>query len=556
LPAKALTGPTVRSRLTLMALSLVAPAVVLMVLLAWTTYRQSQQRYEQQLIATTRALAVATDRQIGQGQITLKGLATSPALRAGDFKAFEAQARDAIAGRPAWIVLAERNRQILNTRAAPGASPPPRGPSPEVWAELEKGETTISNLRNGALVRRPVVGIHMPVIINGQLHALSFVQEPSAFESLFRAQGLPPTWTGAILDRNAVLLARSRASDQMRGRKASPDLRAAMARSGDGVVLSRTLDGTPTLSAFSRSDDYGWTFVVGVPRREVFATAWGSVIGLSAATGTLLILGLLLALAFSRQISRQVRSLAQDAMIITDNQIVGSQANDLSEIAQVREALHRASMSLRAREDEQAAAAARQNVMINELNHRVKNTLAMVQSLARQSLAKLGPEPAIDAFTERLVALSEAHDLLTERTWQNADLGEVVARTLAPYGERARRSGPAVTLSPNSAVTLSMVFHELATNAVKYGAFSNQNGRVDVLWSQSGAEEAQSLTIVWRERGGPPVRALSTAGFGSKLINASIRHEFGGAVQVEPLPSGLCYSFILPVSPRLTGQAA
>ncbi|WGM39166.1 HWE histidine kinase domain-containing protein [Caulobacter sp. NIBR1757] len=542
-------GPSVRSRLVMMALSLVIPAVILMVLLTVNAFRESQARYEQQLVATTRALAVATDRQISQGVATLETLALSPALQDGDLAAFERQARETVKHGSAWILLAEQQRQIINTRAAPGAPLPRPNRSAAAWEALNDGRTTVSNLVPSQMVPGPVVAINMPVVIKGRLYGLSLVQEPAAFESIFRSQRLPRTWTGAILDREHSLIARSVDGERLRGRKATKDLRAGLAKSPEGVVLSHTLTGVPTLSGFSRSPNYGWTFVVGVPRTEVYAAVTQSVIGLSAATGLLLILGVLLAIGFSVQISRQVRSLAADAALIAENRIVETRPDDLTETAQVREALHQASLALRVREEEQTAAAARQEVMINELNHRVKNTLAMIQSLARQSFS--GSEPAaLETFTERLVALSRAHDLLTERTWLNADLSEVVARTLGPYGERARFSGPPLSLTPNSAVTMSMILHEMATNAVKYGALSAPEGLVEVLWTVDGD---RSLTLIWRERGGPEVTAPGRDGFGSRLITASVQHEFGGQVQVEHLPQGLACTLVIPLSQRLTG---
>ncbi|RYF93270.1 MAG: sensor histidine kinase [Caulobacteraceae bacterium] len=532
-----------------MALSLVIPAVILMGILTANAYRESQARYEQQLLATTRALAVATDRQISQGVATLETLALSPALQDGDFAAFERQARETVQDRAAWILLVDEQRQVINTRAAPGAALPRQNRGEAAWKALHEGRTTVSNLVMGQVVSRPIVAIDMPVVVDGKLYSLSLIQEPSAFESIFRSQQLSRTWTGAILDREARLVARSQDGARLRGRTASRDLRAAMARASEGVTLSHTLTGVPTLSGFSRSPNYGWTFVVGVPRTEVYAAVTQSVIGLSAATGLLLVLGVLLAIGFSVQISRQVRSLAADAALIAENRIVETRPDDLTETAQVREALHQASLALRMREEEQTAAAARQEVMINELNHRVKNTLAMIQSLARQSFSTSSPA-ALETFTERLVALSRAHDLLTERTWLNADLCEIVERTLGPYGEQARFSGPPLSLTPNSAVTVSMILHELATNAAKYGALLTPDGVVEVMWTLDGGH---SLTLIWRERGGPEVQPPERDGFGSRLITASVQHEFGGQVQMEHLPQGLVCTIVIPLTPRLTG---
>jgi two-component sensor histidine kinase len=551
-PAPALRqaiGSSLRGRLVLMALSLVVPAVILMVILTANAYRESQARYEQQLIATTRALAVATDRQIAQSLATLETLALSPDLLAGDFATFERQARETVNGRTEWIVLTDQERQRINTRAPPGAPLPPQRRPASAWKALREGRTTVSNLGVGQVVRRHIVAIDMPVIIKGKLYSLSHIQEPKAFESIFRSQNLPKTWTGGIVDREARIVARSRDGDRMRGRQASKDMQQAMARASEGVVLTHTLDGVPTLSAFSRSPNYGWTFIVGVPRKEVYASITQSVIGLAAATGLLLALGLLLAAGFSVQISRQVRSLAADAALIAENRIVETRPDDLTETAQVREALHQASLALRVREEEQTAAAARQEAMINELNHRVKNTLAMIQSLARQSFAASDPG-RLATFTDRLVALSRAHDLLTERTWLNADLTEIVDRTLSPYGDRARYSGPPLSLSPNASVTMSMVLHELATNAVKYGGLVNPTGMVEVIWSLDGDH---SLTLIWRERGGPEVTPPERDGFGTRLIAASVQHEFGGQVQMQHLAQGLVCTIVIPLTARLTG---
>ncbi len=543
-------GPSVRSRLVLMAISLVAPAAIFMVLLAGGAYRESQQQYEQQLIATTRALAVATDRQISQGQATLQALSISPALRAGDFKSFEQQAREAVPDGRAWIVLSDQERQIVNTLAAPGARLPAVSLPASAWTRLQQGYPRVSNLTTGTLLGGYIIAIDVPVVIGGRLHVLSYIQEPNAFESIFRAQDLPVSWTGAIIDGNYALVSRSRSADQMRGKLATQDMREAIRKSEEGVVQTFNLEGTPTLSAFSRSPINGWTFIVGVPRVELNSSILRSMLGLSLATLALLAIGIALAVAFSLQISRQVRSLAMDARAITDNQIVERRDDDLEETAQVREALHRASLALRAREAERTLAADRQEVMIHELNHRVKNTLAMVQSLARQSFISEVETGGLASFSDRLLALSRAHDLLTERTWLDADLVDVVARTLEPYGDQARRSGPSVLLAPNAAVTLSMVLHELATNAVKYGALSAPSGRIEVIWN---VHSDGRLTVVWRERGGPSVAPPAKSGFGARLIDASIRHEFGGTIQTDYLASGLVCSMTLPLSERLTG---
>jgi PAS domain S-box-containing protein len=178
-------------------------------------------------------------------------------------------------------------------------------------------------------------------------------------------------------------------------------------------------------------------------------------------------------------------------------------------------------------------------LLINELNHRVKNTLATVQSLAMQSLRNTRDVAgSLTTFESRLTALSRAHDLLTQQNWQWARLEEVVERTVAPFGAEARIAvrGPSVRLSPKQALALSMALHELATNAVKYGALSNEKGRVEIVWSVGGSGE---LELTWTERDGPPVEPPERMGFGTRLISRNLAHDLGAPAVMEFRPEGV-----------------
>lgn len=182
----------------------------------------------------------------------------------------------------------------------------------------------------------------------------------------------------------------------------------------------------------------------------------------------------------------------------------------------------------------------RQDLLINELNHRVKNTLAVVQGLAQQSF---GADAAgrFEVFGARLAALAGAHDLLTSSTWESADLHFLIQRSLeAPAGcdgARCTLDGPAVTLPPQLAVTLAMVVHELSTNAIKYGALSGGAGTVAVRWHAARVREGTELVIDWQETGGPPVVQPAREGFGARLIRRGLGS--GGRAELDYQPSGL-----------------
>ncbi|MDB5425298.1 MAG: hypothetical protein JWQ29_2714, partial [Phenylobacterium sp.] len=182
-----------------------------------------------------------------------------------------------------------------------------------------------------------------------------------------------------------------------------------------------------------------------------------------------------------------------------------------------------------------------QRLLINELNHRVKNTLATVQSIAAQTARRAeSPEDFREKFETRLIALSQTHNALTRGGWESASLRELLSQEFSPYaGEQVRLDGPEVDLPPRTAVTLGMVFHELATNAAKYGALSSPTGCVSVSWRTvlSGGQ-ASRLVLQWREENGPPVRAPTRRGFGTRLIEGSVKGELGGISRMVFDPAG------------------
>ena len=175
---------------------------------------------------------------------------------------------------------------------------------------------------------------------------------------------------------------------------------------------------------------------------------------------------------------------------------------------------------------EEVAFEEHQRILINELNHRVKNTLAVVQGLAKQSFRSELESSAIDTFSDRLAALASAHNLLTARNWETADLEFIVQGSLeATAGtddSRYSLAGPKVVLNPQIAVTLSMVVHELCTNAIKYGALSGREGIVEISWETRSEGDDIVLTFEWNEKGGPTVTNPGKSGFGTRLIKRGL----------------------------------
>jgi two-component sensor histidine kinase len=196
-----------------------------------------------------------------------------------------------------------------------------------------------------------------------------------------------------------------------------------------------------------------------------------------------------------------------------------------------------------------------QNMLVAELNHRVKNILAIVQSVAWQTLsANQSPADFKQAFDGRLRALSLAHDILTQGRWGHIEFEQLVERSLAPYygadrGPRAEWSGSDLLLPPNMVVPLSMVLHELSTNAAKYGAFSSEQGRVKIAWRTGDGK----VRFTWAETGGPPVMTEIKAGFGSKLISRVVSYDLAGAADLDFAHDGFRCTLVFPV-PQIAAE--
>lgn len=180
----------------------------------------------------------------------------------------------------------------------------------------------------------------------------------------------------------------------------------------------------------------------------------------------------------------------------------------------------------------------RQKLLINELNHRVKNTLATLQSIAALTARRAGSVEEFKAvFEARLMALSATHNLLTASGWEQATLNDLLANEMAPYAsEQFQLVGPRLMLEATQALALGMILHELATNAAKHGALSTADGLVSVVWSHPDADGR--VTLDWIESGGPPVSPPSRSGFGSRLISTSIKGDLHGSAEIAYAPEG------------------
>lgn len=450
-------------------------------------YLQDQRDAFGRVVQFTRSIQVVLDREM-QGIVSgLIVLAGSDALAQGDFERFRSRAQEFITQFPdrAVIVVGDRDgRQVFNSVTPPGESLPPRAPRPERGRVFETGKPAFSPLFMGSLSQRPIVTVTVPVFRNGKvIYDLSFSPPQQIFQRIIEQQRPSADWTVSIFDQHGVNFARVPNPEDTLGKQASPTLYAVMFSAPEGQSRTVSLEGVPLLTAFVRSDLSGWIVASGIAQQTLTAPALQTFL-LTAAIGiAMLAIGLAFAVRMATRIARA-------------------------------EALH--------------------ELLINEVNHRVKNTLSTVQSLSSQTFRDSADTAARGKFDARLASLGRTHDVLSAKKWENADIREVVRAALTPFEstnpDRITVSGPSVGMSARCVLMLSMVIHELATNAVKYGALSTAEGRVAVHWVRIPGGKVE---LHWREFDGPPVEAPQRTGFGSTLIEKGFAAQLGGTAKLQ-----------------------
>jgi len=226
-----------------------------------------------------------------------------------------------------------------------------------------------------------------------------------------------------------------------------------------------------------------------------------------------------------------------------DGTIIGASkiARDISERKRAEAQLAQLHEAAQVEIEQRKRAEDAKELLLHEIKHRVKNTLATVQAMATQTFRK-APAEEVQAFVARLHALSDAHDLLTQEDWDAVAVGHIVKRALRPFVEDGREriatTGPDVQIDSSKALFLAMILHELGTNAVKYGALSNDQGGVHVSWETAEKAGRPFMKLRWRERGGPEVTTPTRKGFGSRMIERALRGQ-QGTVDFDYAPEGL-----------------
>lgn len=357
---------SIRGRLTLLVAALTVPAVLLVASMMVQAYRNEQQSTSAHLAMTARALAFLVDRQLGESEALLQGLATSQELREGNFAGFDARARAATLDEDRWIVLLDAEGQVLvNTRLARDEPLPKTVFDGEPLAAAQQGRTFISNVEVGAQSRLLRLYVAYPILENGRLkYVLRIVMAPTTFSQSLEMVTIARRNIAAVIDRAGTLAARSRDGQKFVGKKATPDLLAALNERSEGVRESRTLEGIPVLMSYYRSPTSGWTGIIAAPREDLYRSVqrllWLG-LGLSA---VLILVATFIVMWIGRAVVHSVESLVADTESVAHGGTLSGGANLLAETAFVSRAMARTVSQLA--EQQQANAA---------LNHALEKEL-------------------------------------------------------------------------------------------------------------------------------------------------------------------------------------
>jgi two-component sensor histidine kinase len=537
---------TITGHLFLFALAFGGPLIILSGIIGWSYVRQEERRIENLALAQVGSIVAQIDNLLATHIASLNVLSLDPTIAAGNLEEFRARLFQIGFEEGLWFTLRDRSgQQLLNTSVFPKQTLPKfvgKG-DPVIF---ENGARYTSNLIWAPVRQTWAVTLNTPVRIpagTGDVKYALTAAVPASFFADFLERTTPAGWVVAINDREGNVVARSLQHEQVVGKP--------MARQGwestkdvprgDGGFWRDiyNLEGTRVRGAYERMKSTGWLIgvtalpaVYDAPRQNMLLI--GAALVIAA-----LLLGVLLAMIMGRRITRAMELLQEKARAMREMRIIDFPHTPLREVNAVAGIMRETAEVLRKRQEQQTT-------LVQELNHRVKNTLATIQSISRLTLKNTADPSSFDqAFTARLLALSKTHNLLTEASWTGVELHELITTELKPFltSHRVSVEGPTITLASNFAVALGMAIHELATNATKYGALRYQDGRIQIRWS--GGDK---LTLHWREQCGQPVTPPSKQGFGTRLIQQTIVRELQGRFEQRFDEDGLRVTIVVPLS--------
>ena len=545
--ANRLLGSTsARARLLLFAVAVSFPLLLGFI---WVIALLTNAQWEEQKTAlrlTTSSLTAAVDAEIQRHLAVAQSLANFVPLANGDRLLIYQHAVAATASLPGtWALLADpQGNQVINTLRPVEEQLPPVLNSDLVRKVVESKRPYISNLIEGALVRRLFTAVYVPVFKDKVvINVAIFPMDTAEISKILVRQPVPSGWVMGVIDGGGRFIARSRDEERQLGNFSSEGWRAVAKKEREGFFESNSIEGIPLFSAHKQTDTADWSVSVGAPRAVLTAAFRESVLITAGLVLLVVLLSAATAITVARAIDRHTTSLVHGAAAMLANKQFEAKQTGILEIDQAILAFSQGADQLIERQKTQ-------DLMLHELSHRMQNTLAVIQALAVTAAKDCNDvNEFVRSFTSRLQGIARANSVLTNHAWQGASLMELLKQALVPYEDahgRVELEGPNVWLSAQDSLGLALTFHELATNAAKYGALSRAEGRLLVQW----VVEDKNVKLIWIEQDGPAVVVPTKSGFGTRLIHLNVEQQLQGKLDVVWAEHGLTIriAFPLPVA--------
>ena len=536
---------TLVQHLIILSLTVLLPQVLLGSLIVWRYTNEQKATLELAANTIVRERAASLDREL-EGVIgALQALATSPLIDQNDHDGFRAQAVHLLSFRGTAVVMRDRGgRHIINT-LQPADAPALTSTDPDLLANdaviFETKAPAISNLYIGAVTKNPFVNVGVPVIRDDEVrYVLAIAIAPAAFSaSLLRAT--PEGWIGVILDRKMQVIARSAEQERFLGRLTPRPMRDRLTGESGSFHGGVTLEGLPIYSAYQKSALAGWTVAFAIPEAILNAPLrdlWRTLLMMGLFAIGLSLLG---AFLYGRMLRRGLRMLSRAARRVGRMDFTPAGPTSVLEMDEVSSLLTQADADLKHKDEHQ-------RTLLHELDHRVKNTLAIIQSLVTQSVrGSASPEHFREAIIGRVMALARSHEVLSAANWKDPELASVAGAVLARETERIHYEGDRVSLEPRVVVAFAQIFHELLANAEKHGSLSRPDGRVTLIWRLERAD----LHILWVETSSEPPDVAALKGLGTTIVRICVERQLGGTCRFEAAPEGLRFEASVPLVSEL-----
>lgn len=535
-----------RWHLTIFGVLIVTPIFLALIFLSILYVHMQQTAIRAEADGIVQEATKLIDSEITRDTLALKALSASTNLAQGNFASLYKVAKkvaEAIPG-SAIVVRKPNGETIFNTNFPFGTELPKPQDENLIAADhaaIRNKSTTISEVFVG-VTGKTFVALVEPVFENDQPSFLLSLGIPTGTISKILNRDMSySSWLIGVTGTDNKILGRTWDEDRFVGKTAS-DAFIKNTQGDSGVFLARTLDGVDVFDVYVRSKLTGWKIAAGLPLLMYQAPLRHTLYVLGAMVAFGLACSIALSFGYARFLLKPVAALHAlvESPSIASFKLVRSGIKELDDLADV---LANSFMLLQDRDQHQ-------QVLVKELNHRAKNALTAIQAIAyatRKNSTSL--DDFVRAFDGRLNAMARSYDIITRNDWRAGDLKEIVSECCKPFSDAQRFeiNGPPVLLSPKALVGMGLVIHELATNAIKYGALSNKAGKVSIHWLIEKKDDCEVVRFTWNERGGPSITKPSRKGFGTELITAVVNNDLHGDVVSDITEEGLNFVAVFPL---------